>query len=125
MPTINYTRHYTARVHQTFEGVEVTVEMLNDPTYFDQDTQEPTPHFDDWVCSNCIPGHDHDEPVEDWDLSTEVESITAPVRDWYTDGHCVAASDEAAARAECVALYGHTPDEVRPWTTTDQAHLDA
>lgn len=46
------------------------------------------------------------------------------VRDFWADGHYVAATTPGEAGEVCVHLYGHDPAHVRPWTDTDQAKLD-
>lgn len=67
-----FTRHFTARVHQTF-AVDVPAEMYENPDYFDPDGT-PTPAFDQWVCDMGRLRDEETEPADDDDLNYELES---------------------------------------------------
>lgn len=41
------------------------------------------------------------------------------MNDYFCDGHFISAVSPAEASRECVRLYDHTPEEVRPWTAAD------
>lgn len=42
------------------------------------------------------------------------------MKDFNCDGHYIAAESADAARAECIALYGHDPEVIRPWNAEDE-----
>jgi len=44
--------------------------------------------------------------------------------EWWVDGHFIVAWTPKEAIHECVRLYDHEPEQVRPWTAADQAELD-
>jgi len=46
------------------------------------------------------------------------------MKEWWVDGHFIAASGARAALNEAARLYEFTPESVRPWTEEDQAELD-
>lgn len=67
-----YTRHFTARVHQTF-AVDVPAEMYADEVYFDAEGT-PTVEFDQWVCDQGRLRDEEVEAADDWDLEYELEN---------------------------------------------------
>lgn len=42
-----------------------------------------------------------------------------PVKDWWVDGHYIAAPTKIEARLAAASLYNFKPQEVRPWTSAD------
>ena len=46
------------------------------------------------------------------------------MRDFWVDGHYIAAPDMAGARAEAARIFGYEPEEVRYWTDEDQSDLE-
>jgi hypothetical protein len=46
------------------------------------------------------------------------------MKDWYVDGHYIAAEDAASAVIEAGRLYNFDPEVVRPWTAADQTELE-
>jgi len=46
------------------------------------------------------------------------------MRDFWVDGHYIAAGSAEEALGEARILYDFQPEKVRPWTDEDQAALD-
>ena len=55
-----------------------------------------------------------------------MDTNTTPLnKDYWVDGHHIAAPTAAAALAEAGRLYDYEPEKFRLWTEADQDQLDA
>ena len=72
--TIYGARHFDVRMHQKW-SVEMPLEMLGDPTYFEEpgNPESATAAFDQWACDNGSVDQEWDELIRDGDLNWEYD----------------------------------------------------